>query len=98
MGPRDPRNDLKDFTTRLRVIEDEARSCAGFEATAGAKLTELEQRVKYLKEEEKMTVTEALLIILLIIIIGFIIYILFQGLVGKGPDHTAHGEPGGRVP
>lgn len=47
------RGDLKDFTTRLRVIEDEGRSCAGFEATAGAKLTELEQRVQYLKEKRK---------------------------------------------
>jgi hypothetical protein len=47
------RGDLKDFYSRLRVLEDEARSCAGFEATAGAKMTELEKRIQYLKEKSK---------------------------------------------
>lgn len=43
------RNDLGDLYTRLHVIEDEAGRCAGFEATASAKMTELEKRLLHLK-------------------------------------------------
>ncbi|MCU0632446.1 MAG: hypothetical protein MUC66_05685 [Methanolinea sp.] len=43
------RNDLGDLYSRLHAIEDEARTCAGFEATASAKLTELEKRLEHLK-------------------------------------------------
>lgn len=43
------RSDLGDLYSRLHVIEDESRTCAGFEATASAKLTELEKRLEHLK-------------------------------------------------
>ena len=43
------RNDLGDLYSRLHAIEDEARMCAGFEATATAKMTELEKRLEHLK-------------------------------------------------
>jgi len=47
------RNDLGDLYARLHAIEDEARRCAGFEATASAKMTELETRLLHLKEVMK---------------------------------------------
>lgn len=43
------RSDLGDLYARLHTIEDEARTCAGFEASASAKMTELEKRVEHLK-------------------------------------------------
>ncbi len=43
------RTDLGDFYTRLHTIEDEATTCSAFEATASAKLAELERRVEALK-------------------------------------------------
>ncbi|MCQ8894087.1 MAG: hypothetical protein NQU46_05590 [Methanolinea sp.] len=43
------RRDLGDLVSRLSVLEEEARMCAGFEATASAKLTELEKRLEYIR-------------------------------------------------
>jgi hypothetical protein len=47
------RRDMGDLESRLAVLEEEARMCAGFEATASAKLTELEKRLEYIRGKRK---------------------------------------------
>ncbi|MEM2123899.1 MAG: hypothetical protein QXL43_01010 [Methanolinea sp.] len=45
------RRDLGDLPARLSAREEEARKCAGFEASASAKLTELEERLDRVRRQ-----------------------------------------------
>lgn len=45
------RRDLGDLPVRLSALEEEARKCAGFEAAASAKLSELEERLERVRRQ-----------------------------------------------
>jgi hypothetical protein len=46
-------NDLGDFETRLRAIEETTKQIESFETSAGIKLDNLEQRIYRLKEANR---------------------------------------------